>query len=130
LSAAERVSSYLGYPDRGEWANWLDEAVGQLCAADESLLRAIVTLGVPILTTNYDDILASTAGLIPVTWREPERVQQVLRGKEGAIVHLHGHWRRPDSVVLGVRSYEQPLRTNRYILWLAVTNWRPYLITC
>jgi SIR2-like domain len=32
-----------------------------------------------------------------------------LRGDHEAILHLHGHWQDPASVVLGIRSYEAVL---------------------
>ncbi len=62
-----------------------------------------------MLTTNYDDVLTSVSGLQPVTWADPIGLQAVLRGNDQAIVHLHRHWRRSDSVVLGIRSYETML---------------------
>src|SRR5262249_21962848 len=33
------------------------------------------------------------------------RMQRVLRGDEKGILHLHGHWEQPESVVLGYSSY-------------------------
>ena len=44
-----------------------------------------------------------------MTWQDTARAQEVLRGDEQAILHLHGFWQEPGSVVLGVRSYEQLL---------------------
>jgi hypothetical protein len=35
------------------------------------------------------------------------KVERVLRGDEPGIVHLHGCWDRPESVILGIRSYEE-----------------------
>ena len=33
----------------------------------------------------------------------------MLRGDEKAVLHLHGYWDEPESVVLGIRSYEAVL---------------------
>ena len=37
------------------------------------------------------------------------KVERVVRGDEPGVVHLHGYWDRPESVILGIRSYEQVL---------------------
>jgi hypothetical protein len=109
LSAAEKISRKLGAPAGPEYARWLRETVGALCVQDRSVLDAIRGLGLPIATTNYDGLLEEVTGLRPVTWREGERVERVIRGDEEAILHLHGFWAEPESVVLGIRSYEQVL---------------------
>jgi len=44
-----------------------------------------------------------------VTWRDGPRVERVLRGDEPGVLHLHGRWQDPRSVVLGIRSYEDVL---------------------
>lgn len=109
LSAAEKISRKLGAPGGPEYARWLRETAGVLSVQDPSLLEAIRGLGLPIATTNYDGLLEEATGLCPVTWREGEQVERVIRGDEEAILHLHGYWAEPESVVLGIRSYEQVL---------------------
>ena len=44
-------------------------------------------------------------------------------GKDEAILHLHGHWRRKGSVVLGIRSYEAALDAG--LLAPVVEAWWP-----
>ncbi|MDQ3698849.1 MAG: SIR2 family protein, partial [Gemmatimonadota bacterium] len=44
-----------------------------------------------------------------MSWRDSSRVERVLRGDELAVIHLHGHWEDPESVILGIRSYEEVL---------------------
>ena len=44
-------------------------------------------------------------GLPPVTWLDHPSVERLIRGQEPAILHLHGHWRHSESVVLGTHSY-------------------------
>jgi SIR2-like domain len=105
IGVATQIEERLGAPDGGEYAKWLRETVGQLRARDEAVLTALKNLGVQLVTTNYDGLLEAATGYPPVTWREGAAVQRVLRGEEVGILHLHGHWQRPDSVVLGKRSY-------------------------
>ena len=106
LGVAEQVSRRLGYPDGGEWRRWLRETVGQLRATDSVVLEALRGLHVPIATTNYDSLIEVATGWPPVTWRESAQVERVLRGDDEGVLHLHGHWQVPASVVLGIRSYE------------------------
>jgi tetratricopeptide (TPR) repeat protein len=109
LSVAERVASRLGAPAGGEYSRWLRETVGALRASDPSVPRALAELGVTIATTNYDGLLEEVTGQPPVTWRDGARVERVARGDEAGILHLHGHWQDPQSVVLSIRSYERVL---------------------
>ncbi len=120
----------LGSPKGGELRSWLRATVGSLKATDTSLLQAIHSLGCAIATTNYDDLLEQATGLRAVSWDEPAEVDRSLRGDEPAILHLHGHWRRPESIVLGVdrylqvrdaphaRAVREALRTTRSLLFI------------
>lgn len=109
LGAAEQVASKLGAPTHGEWSRWLRESAGNLTVADKSVPAAISALGVPVLTTNYDGILDALVGGYPATWRDARRLQRIIRGDDRAVGHLHGYWDEPESVVLGIRSYDQVL---------------------
>jgi formylglycine-generating enzyme required for sulfatase activity len=106
LSAAQKIARALGAPTGGEYRRWLRKSVGALPLVARDGLEALRDLKVPIATTNYDGLLEEVTGRPPVTWRERAGVQHVLRGDPG-ILHMHGHWSEPESVVLGVRSYEQ-----------------------
>ncbi len=110
LSAATKVEKKLGGPKGGDFAAWLRKTVGSLRARNREVPEALAALGLPLLTTNYDDILEEVTGMPVVTWRDSAQVEHVPRGDERGIVHLHGSWRRPDTVVLGIRSHEEVLR--------------------
>ncbi|EYF02638.1 SIR2 family NAD-dependent protein deacylase [Chondromyces apiculatus] len=130
ISAAEKVTRKLGGPGGGEFARWLRETVGALRIRHPQVPAALHALGIPLLTTNYDDILEEATGLPPITWRDAPQVEHVLRGQGGAILHLHGHWRQPESIILGIRSYDRivsdkhaqamqrALRTTRTLLFV------------
>lgn len=113
LSAAEKISSKLGFPNGGEYRRWLHETVGTLKLRDRTVIDAIRDLGLPIATTNYDGLLEETTGRPAVTWRDGDKAARVVRGEELGILHLHGYWEEPESVILGIRSYEQ-IRSNPY----------------
>jgi hypothetical protein len=108
LSAAEKIETKLR-AQGGEYSRWLRETVGALKAQARAVISALRELGVPIATTNYDSLIEEVTGLPAVTWRESVRVEHLIRGSEPGVLHLHGHWRDPASVVLGIRSYEKVL---------------------
>ena len=106
LSVAEQVENRLGAPNGPEWGRWLDETVGELPLVDPAILKALADLALPIATTNYDGLIERVTGFEVVTWRQSERALRVLRNEVRDVLHLHGFWQDPESVVLGIRSYE------------------------
>lgn len=107
LSAASKIRKMLGTPDEGEVKVWLRDTVGKLHARNREVLEAIRDLGLPIATTNYDDLLEEVIGWKTVTWLEGDRVIRAIQGKEKAVVHLHGHWADLESVILDRASYDR-----------------------
>jgi hypothetical protein len=105
LAAASQVASKLGAPDGGEYSDWLHRTVGSLQVSDSSLIEALAALKVPLVTTNYDHLLEDVLHREPVSWRNEAAVDRILRGDSDAILHLHGHWSEPASVVLGLWEY-------------------------
>jgi hypothetical protein len=108
LSAAEKIETKLR-SQGGEFGRWLRETVGALEPQSRDVIRALWKLGVPIATTNYDSLIEKVTGLRTVTWRDSAQVEYLIRGTDPGVLHLHGHWLNPDSVVLGIRSYEMVL---------------------
>ncbi len=106
ITAAEIVTADLGGLDGGEYGRWLRETVGSLKVVDRSVPEGVVGLGVPVATTNYDDVIEDVSGWERVTWLDGAAMQRALQGGERAVVHLHGHWRTARSVILGIRAYE------------------------
>ena len=110
LCAAENISQRLDAPDGGEYARWLSDTIGELQPKDSTVLDALSALDIPIATTNYDHLIEHTTGLRPVTWRDKRRAESVVRGRSEGVLHLHGSWEEPESVVLGIRSYDDLAR--------------------
>jgi SIR2-like domain len=106
IMAAEILTESLGGPGAGEYGRWLRETVGSLEAQDISVPAALGKLGVPLATTNYDDLIERVCERGRMTWLKPAGMQRALLGEDDAVAHLHGHWQDPESVILGVRSYE------------------------
>ena len=107
---AEQITVKLGGPAGGEFKRWIRETVGALRLRHADVPLALAGLGVPLLTTNYDGLLEDATHLRALDWRDTADVERVLRGEDQAVVHLHGYWRRPENLILGVRSYDDILR--------------------
>jgi hypothetical protein len=110
ITAAEFVTTNLKGPGGGDFKGWLRKSIGSLRAEYKDVLEALRDLPGLIATTNYDELLEEVTKLREVTWREGNEVELVLKGREKGILHLHGFWRDAESVVLGIRSYEEVLR--------------------
>ena len=88
-----------------DYARWLEQTIGALSPDDRSLIEAIKSLDVGIFTTNYDDLIERVTSYQPVTWQDSLLVEKALQNDFKAVVHLHGYYGRPDTTVLGARSY-------------------------
>jgi len=112
IDAAQMITRGLGGPSGGELRAWLRASVGAFAGAVQdrdvlTSLRALSERGVLLATVNYDGVLEAETGLPAVTWRDAARVARVLRGDERGILHLHGYWEDPGSLVFGARSYDE-----------------------
>jgi len=110
VGVANVLYKRLGAPDGGEYSRWLRETAGSF--HKDIRVRAVLDAlavhqgrGVMLATTNYDHLLEAVTDLKPATWRRPADVERAISGEEPRILHLHGSWVDPDSVVLGTHSY-------------------------
>ncbi|MFN8345255.1 MAG: SIR2 family protein [Spirosomataceae bacterium] len=87
-----------------EWLNVFENASPEY----PELILAMKGLGVPIATANYDNLLEDITHLTPITLSETIKVEDFLdtEQKQKYILHLHGYFKKPDSVVLGQKSYD------------------------
>jgi hypothetical protein len=107
LEAATRIERGFGNVS-GIFANWLRDTVGALRAKDPTLIQAILDLGAPIITTNYDGLLESLDGRPVVTPADGVKaIEAAVHGQTKGIVHIHGHWEKPHTIVLGQDSYDK-----------------------
>ncbi len=111
IGAAQQLSDALGAPLGGEFARWLRESVGSFESniANRSVLDPLcdfAKMGVTLATVNYDGVLEAVTGQPAVAWTDRVEVERVLRGQSRGILHLHGYWEKPDSIVLGTSSYD------------------------
>jgi class 3 adenylate cyclase len=113
VSAAEEITQKLRGRSEGEYAKFLKDTVGSLRVKNNDLLSRILAINAPIVTTNYDDILCNATGLRPITWREPTKFQRFVKSENNGILHLHGHWEDPESIILGIRSYEEIIKDEK-----------------
>lgn len=111
IEAATAVEQALRRAGGDVYKRWLLSMFGGLVPARRELHDAIGALGVPLATTNYDGLLEYTLERQAVTWRDHGLVEKFLDGDlwRQAVLHLHGHYREPVSVVLGISSYEAML---------------------
>ncbi|HZZ80635.1 MAG TPA: SIR2 family protein [Gemmataceae bacterium] len=89
----------------GLYGAWLSESIGSVIPKDASLVRALASLGGKLTTTNYDNTIEAGTGRSAITWRQRALATRFFREPTEDVLHLHGHFRHPDSIVLGARSY-------------------------
>lgn len=95
------------------------------------ILQAVWALNAPlILTTNYDRLLeiAGPAGVQTATQQEPLKMLAALRGlsSDPTVVHLHGVYDDPGSVIFSVEDYARLNASEEYksfsaALWMTGT---------
>ncbi|UOZ08759.1 SIR2 family protein [Amycolatopsis sp. WQ 127309] len=107
LSLAEEITRTLKAYPGNHYAKWLKDTVGSLTASNPGLLQILGEFNVPILTTNYDGLIEAVTGRETVTWENVPEIQDEIQNPGKSVIHLHGHWRRPESVVFGYESYAQ-----------------------
>jgi hypothetical protein len=108
LAAADLITSELTGDGRdlGNMKAWLRQSVGALKREDPRLLETLASFDLPIATTNYDSLIEEATGRRPAIWTDVDDVQAFLAwGEDCPVLHVHGHWERPDTVLLGRRSY-------------------------
>ncbi len=85
---------------------WLKQSVGSLRVQDPRVGDALRNLGLPIVTTNYDDLLEQVTTYGRISWHHTIAVNQFLSPDEPTrIMHLHGIWEDPSSVILDISRY-------------------------
>jgi hypothetical protein len=99
-----------GAPKSVHYDAFLTEQFGTPKVSDPSVLDALRNLGTRVIvTTNYDLLLKNltvVAGAQIATWQSPRQILSLLRGGRG-IIHLHGRYDLPESVILSNTDYSR-----------------------
>ncbi len=119
ISAATTVTNALGGVQSGIFKDWLESTIGKIRPLNRDIIDALHALRVAgnlLATTNYDDVLLDyCSALRPVTWMDGNEFIGAQRNRElDKVIYLHGYWKRPDTVILDGRSYEQISRHEQY----------------
>src|SRR5207245_1529821 len=105
IGVGEFITNELEHHRLGTFGGWLTDSIGGITATDTRLVRALASLGAKLATTNYDDMIESGTGRSPITWKDRALATVFVREPTQSVLHLHGHYRQPNSVILGARSY-------------------------
>jgi len=106
ITAADTISQRMRGKSDGTFRGWLKDTIGKLRIEDRAVVDALAALPGVLATLNYDNPLEDATGRHAVTWLKTDDVQDVLtRIDTDAILHLHGWFKEPESVVLGLSSY-------------------------
>ncbi|ROZ42672.1 SIR2 family protein [Rhodococcus sp. WS3] len=102
LHAADKLHSQLG---AAHFRSWLNQSIGCLSVDDDRLMKAIDALRQPISTTNYDTLIEKATARESTSWKDVSAMQAAFQGRSTDVMHLHGVWRDPSSIVFGAKSY-------------------------
>jgi hypothetical protein len=112
IAVATFVTNELKGSRDGEYAAWLISTIGAIPSANTRLIQSLHKIGGKLATTNYDHLLEVGGNGRTLTWLDHGLALEFFRSRSYThdILHLHGSYLRPDSVVLGHRSYEEVCR--------------------
>jgi hypothetical protein len=104
-------STHRSYLNSEYYRAFLDETFGDPVITNRDLLDALSDLGAPVVvTTNYDTLI-ETAVMPPsvdsVTWLDAPKALGIVRGESSGVIHLHGRYDEPESVVLSQIDYQR-----------------------
>ena len=93
------------------YKEWLKDTVGSLVPKNRDLIEYIGKLDCPIFTTNYDNLLEVILDRKPLTWDqyESEGIGDSFANLKKYVVHVHGYFEQPESVVLSQSGYNDIL---------------------
>ncbi|HWW37908.1 SIR2 family protein [Pedobacter sp.] len=119
IKAASLVSKLLEAPG-GAFPMWLQdffEAYRDITSFD--LLISIKKLMAPFaLTTNYDTLLTESGGHFSYKtrydWKNPDAILNEIAQKSEFLLHLHGVYKNPESVIFCGADYKQLIASPSY----------------
>jgi hypothetical protein len=108
--AASRIREELNKTHAGKFGQWLNDSIGRLRVCNPRVINALKTWGVRLATLNYDCLIETVTGLLPITWSQRDMAFRMLRGELPGVLHLHGLFSQHETVVFDATSYETILR--------------------
>lgn len=110
IEGADIMKALLGAPGH-PFSNWLKDLFGEPVIRSPDLLNSIEDLCAPILlTTNYDKLLSARSRLRTrevFDWSDYKEVHGALSHDPRFILHLHGIWNKPETIVLSKDDYSK-----------------------
>ncbi|WP_035601764.1 SIR2 family protein [Haloferula sp. BvORR071] len=107
ITVAEQITQILKGRSPGVFRGWLKDTIGALRSSNGEIIEILDRIPGILATLNYDSLIEQATGRRSITWRNAEGTANLLRGDlPPSVLHLHGLWEEPDSVVLGISSYE------------------------
>lgn len=115
IESAERITQVLmGIDQFNAWIKSVFSNLDDIIIYNHPLLLTLKRFwgnGNIIATTNYDDILCKAFNThFFCLSKDPTGVQELLSGDMTGILHLHGHYLQPETVVFGQESYQKITR--------------------
>jgi hypothetical protein len=106
INVAQLICTILRQKSEGTFKGWLKRAIGELKVKNAAVLEALASLPAILTTLNYDTLIEQATGRKPIPWDETDAVQDSLRKlAPSTVLHLHGWYGKPESVVFGWDSY-------------------------
>ncbi len=105
ITAAELITKRLHDKRPGAFRRWLKDSVGKLAPTQPGIIQILASWPVVLATLNYDRLIEAVTSRQPITWQDRSKIEDVLRDGHDAVIHLHGYFDEPESVILGLSSY-------------------------
>lgn len=118
LHIAGFLSARLSDDGGFDYTAWLKKEFSEIKIHDQAFantIKALSDAGVKICTLNYDSVLEQVTGLLPLCMTEPDEVIEWFRGERQGILHLHGHWKRPETCILSSQDYQATIQSSTRI---------------
>jgi tetratricopeptide (TPR) repeat protein len=112
IESAQAVEAMLGAPTRGDFRHWLGNAFSDTAPVTGELLKELKSVPARRMTLNYDTFLEQAFRARSIPWTDAAAVLDWLRVASPDVLHIHGVWNVPESVVFGESSYARVRRNS------------------
>jgi hypothetical protein len=117
LEASNYLKQLLNAPGF-PFINWINESFEKLEIKDKDLISNILDLCAPIiLTTNYDTLITSIDNITKrqkYIHNENDLILKAIKDEQDLIVHLHGIYEKPESIILSGQDYDALNKNDGY----------------